>query len=907
MAHIRAISAQTREEVASGWRLTSTAPNTAQKPSDLDRLGLVWRAAAVPGTVASALRAPGNGAAAGAGENAPASAPAPIRVGLARTEARSDVDASISQDLESRDWWYRTSLALGPATDPARPGSGAARRRLRFEGLATLADVFLGDQHVLTSSNMFQSHEIDVTELLEQAGGRTEAELAIRFRALRPALAARRPRPRWRTRLVRDQNLRWFRTSFLGRMPSMGVDMPAVGPYRPVVLVNDMHLVVDSADVRAECLPGEPARGLVRARLEVRPLGGDAAHVRSARLQVGESSAELAVVPGDDGRVTLSGELRVAQPKLWWPHTHGAPNLYPARALLLGPDGAPIEVDLGALGFRRIERITSDADDFGVTVNGVPVFCRGACWTTVDVAALGGEAGAYRRALTLARDAGMNMLRIPGNTLYEDDLFYELCDELGILVWQDFMFANLDYPIDDATFAESVKREVRGFLDRVQVRPCLAVLCGGSEVEQQAAMLGLDRALWSSRLTAEVLPEAVQALRPDVLYVPNSPTGGALPFEPRSGVTHYYGVGAYLRPLTDARLAGVRFASECLAFSNVPDRTAHERWMAPGEAPVHHPRWKASVPRDVGAGWDFEDVRDHYLRLLFGVDPVALRWTDPERYLELSRVVTGEVMAATFAEWRRPGSSCRGGLVWLYQDIAPGAGWGVVDEQLRPKPAWFALRRAFDSVSLFFSDEGLNGLDVHLVNDTQDVLRGEVDLSFLRDGEIRVAAARVPAEVGPRSAQRWSAAALLPGFFDTTYAYRFGPPAHRAAVALFRGAGERGAGPGIPLERSAFHFPLGLPSDRDPDLGLEAEARLGPDGEPWLWVRTKKLALAIEIELEQVPQETLMPEDNYFHLPPSTERCVRVGSGAVGRLKGFVRALNGATPLRIVQGEGGRS
>src|SRR6202035_3043975 len=109
-----------------------------------------------------------------------------------------------------------------------------------------------------------------------------------------------------------------------------------------------------------------------------------------------------------------------------------------------------------------------------------------------------------------------------------------------------------------------------------------------------------------------------------------------------------------------ARRSEVRFAAECLAFSNVPDEAAVEAVMAgaPGALAVHHPRWKAGVPRDVGTGWDFGDVRDHYLALLFGVDPSELRRVDHERYLELSRAVTGEAMSEVFGEWRRDASPC---------------------------------------------------------------------------------------------------------------------------------------------------------------------------------------------------------------------------------------------------------
>src|SRR5262249_42006326 len=162
--------------------------------------------------------------------------------------------------------------------------------------------------------------------------------------------------------------------------------------------------------------------------------------------------------------------------------------------------------------------------------------------------------------------------------------------ELGILVWQDFMFANMDYPADDEAFTKSVRREAEQFLERVQAHPCLAVLCGNSEVEQQAAMLGLPREHWRSALFSELLPDICPTECPGVTYSPYTPPGGALPFHTHRGVTHYYGVGAYLRPLEDARRAQVRFASECLAFANVPEDSTIESFMLEGEAPFHHPK-----------------------------------------------------------------------------------------------------------------------------------------------------------------------------------------------------------------------------------------------------------------------------------------------------------------------------
>ena len=175
----------------------------------------------------------------------------------------------------------------------------------------------------------------------------------------------------------------------------------------------------------------------------------------------------------------------------------------------------------------------------------------------------------------------MNMLRVVGTGAYESAAFHDLCDELGILVWQDLMFANVDYPLADPEFAAEVEGEARQVLTGLVGRPSLAVICGNSEVEQQAAMLGLEPELGRAPFWDEDLPELAAELGADCPYVASTPCGGVLPFHPGEGIAHYFGVTGYFRPPQDARRADLRFAAECLAFANVPDEVT---------VPVHHPR-----------------------------------------------------------------------------------------------------------------------------------------------------------------------------------------------------------------------------------------------------------------------------------------------------------------------------
>jgi beta-mannosidase len=450
------------------------------------------------------------------------------------------------------------------------------------------------------------------------------------------------------------------------------------------------------------------------------------------------------------------------------------------------------------------------------------------------------------------------------------------------------MLANFDYPKNDKSLSGHIETEVAQFLTATRANPSLAVLCGGSEMYQQAAMFGLPERYWTSPITEETIPAIAESLRPDVPYVANSPFGGAMPFSPNSGVTHYYGVGAYLRPLEDARRADVRFCAESLAFAHVPQAGTLLRHL-PVPA-VHSSLWKARVPRDRGASWDFEDVRDHYLRELYGFKPDRLRREDPDLYLDLSRAVTGEVVEATFAEWRRKGSGCNGALVWTLQDLLPGPGWGVIDSTGEPKPVFYALRRAFRPLQLVFADEGTNGLFAHVINELGHPVDLDLDVASLRDGRQIVVSGRRELLVGAREKRAIACTDLFGGFFDAAYAFRFGPPSHDITVGRLR-VRHSGA-----LVAEAFHFPLGRARAFHP---AQIEASVARHGDGFmLSVQTDRLAQSVNVSLDG-----FRPEDDWFHLAPGIVRRIklfpRAGAGQDRPPSGQIRTLSNPRGFEI--------
>ncbi|WP_224019725.1 glycosyl hydrolase 2 galactose-binding domain-containing protein [Burkholderia vietnamiensis] len=808
--------------------MLATPAGAAPAPSDLPA-GAGWIAAPVPGTVAQALAVAG----------------------------RLDEAAS----LDERDHWYRVELR----------GHGA--RLLRFHGLATLAQAWLGDTPILHSDSMFVTHDVRVT----LAGQHT---LFVCFRALAPHLRTARAarRARWRTRLAEPATLRTVRTSLLGHMPGWFPHHVPTGPWRPVDVLDPAEGTVPAhCDLHAR-VDGDT--GWLDAELTFAAPLPDAF---AARLSCGEHHATLERAGAD----RLLATVAVPNVRLWWPHTHGEPVLYDI-ALHVGAE----RIVLGATGFRTIEQHAGDdGNGFGLRVNGTPVFARGACWSSAAPLALHADDATYARLLGLARDAGFNMIRVGGTMTYEADAFHAWCDRLGLMVWQDFMFANFDYALDDRAFADAVDAEADQFLARRRASPSLAVLCGGSEIAQQAAMSGLGPKQRAVELTAERLAARAAAWRPDVPYVSDSPDGGVLPFVPRERVSHYYGVGAYLRPLDDARRADVRFASECLAFANVPCDATLERI---GRPHPHEPRWKAAVPRDPGASWDFDDVRDHYLRTLYDVAPERLRREDPARYFELSRAVIADVMRETFSEWRRTGSRCAGALVWQFQDVMPGPGWGLLDAAHLPKSGWYALRQVLQPVQIVVVDEGLNGLDVHVINERPAPLTASVELVALRDGRTPVARCGGQVRLAAHDAVRLGSAELLGRFFDWTYAYRFGPCEHDTVVASLRG--DDGA-----LLSQAFHFPSrthpAVFARRDPGI----EARVSRAGDAWhVDIDTRHVARHVQIDAPG-----FMPLDDWFHLAPGATARVALIPQPIGtpRIDDAppsvdIRAVNAARTVR---------
>lgn len=729
-----------------------------------------------------------------------------------------------------------------------------------FASVFGCANVWLNETKVAVFDNAFRPWQIPVGGLELRHG------IALHFPSLTTQVIQSHGRSRWRTNLVTNQHLRSHRVSLAGRIPGWFNRTPLVGIRGPVTVTPNEQATATTLITLVD-----------NERAHLRVSVKTSSPVEELTVAIGARSCVVPFSLDDEGEWSAEVVLDCSSLDRWLPHTHGEPVLHNIWITL----GRNTTVQR-KVGFKSV---AFDQDTGQFIVNGVTVFCRGACWVALQAAEVETKFDMEERLLQV-RDAGFNMLRVVGTSCYEGDLFYDLCDRLGILVWQDLPFANMAYP-DSEGFTNSVYRELAWQSSRLAWHACLTVICGNSDSEQQATLLGLHEVKRTQQLFTTTMQGWSAELFPSQTYIPSAPGFGPLPTHLSAGVSSFFGVGAYRRSVNDRSVEQVRFASECLGFANLPDFASMNDLFGSSLPSPTGENWKSGTPRDNGVGWDFDDIRDHYTSQLFAVNTLELRMHDLPRYFELSRLASGVAMAAVFSRWRATRSQCQGALIWMMHDIKPGAGWGLVDALGRPKPAYHLVRSVLHPVQVLVTDENFDGHNIHLINEQNIEVFGVLTIVLvLLDGR---AGGKVVRNVvlPPRSVQVHAVDGIFDRFQDTTWSYRFGPPAFRAVAADLLLSN------GTSIQHVATVGSAGIEMGGDILLTACLVNHAGSD----------RLQLDSDrfLEWARIESEGLECIDNYVHVIPGISRQieVRVDRSQVGVPSLRVKAANSRRELRV--------
>jgi beta-mannosidase len=828
----------------------------------------------------------------GAGEWLPGIVPGGVHpdlmaAGRIRDPFVGDEELRVGWVAES-DWEYRREFGVEAAV------ATEEHVALVFDGLDTLADIRLNGEPLGSADNMFRKWQFDVTGRLRPGAN----ELSVVFRS-----AVRHAAELDSGRHLASANDQLPGAPYLRKAPchfgwDWGPKLPNIGFWQGVRLEG--WSTARLADVRVEQTVergtgGANTRGRISARVDVERTGasGAGAGPIEAVLRVAHPDGRVEVVraPIDPDRTTAELAVEIAAPELWWPNGLGKQPLYEIEVELAAGwqrlDARSFQVGLRALELRR--EPDEWGESFGFAVNGVPVFAKGGNWIPADAFPARVSDAQIDSLLGAAAAANHNMVRVWGGGYYETDAFYDACDRLGILVWQDFMFACSIYPLSDEAFVANVAAEVSEQVRRLRHRPSLALWCGNNELEQGWREWGWDvpengdlKAAYL-RFFGKTLPAWVAAEDAATPYWQSSPSSGR-PLEDQAGAWsgdhHEWMVWHGLAPFAAYGRQAYRFVSE-FGFESLP-ALATVAAFAPDPAD-----WNLESP-----------LLDHHQRCPSGNARIlfylAQQFRPPKDFgglVYLSQVLQAEAMRVGVEHWRREMARCRGALYWQLNDCWPVSSWSSIDYFGRWKALHYATRRFYDPVLLSARVEG-DAATLSVTNDLPEAWFGEVRWSLERlDGTVvtaggavveaaglattSVAVLSIPSSPSDRDSIVLVSELIEAGSRRALVVTPFVPDKH---LALLRRKIELAIGPEAEVEPEAAVEPE---RSAEPEAAARPEAAAGPEAaaEPEaaakpasdrVLVRLRSDTLARWVEVSLDGAEALW-SDNYFDVPAGRE------------------------------------
>ncbi|KAH8701559.1 glycoside hydrolase superfamily [Talaromyces proteolyticus] len=598
------------------------------------------------------------------------------------------------------------------------------RMDLVFEGLDTYTTVTLDGKVILETNNMFLSHRVDITDHFQPSFQIVQDEthvLQITFHNAEERATKEmenHPENSWFSFHFGNSRLATRKAQYHYGW-DWGPKLTDCGPWKPIYLEAYQSRIVDLA-VQTNLGP-DHMQATINITFKV---DGKADCARIEIYQEAGNVQSRTISMNDEAKA--STVVQIQDPKLWWPWTLGEQNLYVVRVTLFNKND-PVVVDSREtvldvlekkIGIRKLDLVrrplrNQQGSSFFFRVNDIPIFASGSCWIPSDSFIPRMTDERYRRWIQLAKDTNQIMIRVWGGGIYEQDAFFDACDELGILVWHDFMFACGIYPAYP-TFEETVVAEARQNIIRMRHHPSIALWCGNNEdyaIAHIAKILmnkvtydptetdpeKIKESEFPARLFYEILlPEVCKELVPDVPYWPSSPFGGSFCNDTTDGDIHQWHVWHLDKfPYQNYPQLVGRFVSE-FGLQSIPHYNAVKKYYPADQIPAlddcrNYTTDEHMVWHNKGKGGP-ENI------LKYGEDNISFDDQSLRGYIYCSQLIQSEGISTALRGWRRqwqgPGREyCGGALLWQLNDCWPVSSWAIADSDLRPKIAYWAVKR----------------------------------------------------------------------------------------------------------------------------------------------------------------------------------------------------------------------
>ncbi|MDR2774876.1 MAG: glycoside hydrolase family 2 protein [Tannerella sp.] len=649
------------------------------------------------------------------------------------------------QWVDKEDWEYKTIFRVLPdlfAKDNIE---------LEFKGLDTYADVYLNDSCILKADNMFREWRVKVKELLKK----DDNVLRIYFHSPIKVDLPKFDAIHYPIEAGNDQSenggILNKKLSVFARKAGYhygwdwGPRIVTSGIWRPVYLtgwnnarIENIHYIQKDVTAKKAALRARAeviADKSVSATLLIRVEGVRNTWQKDVRLNAGKNIIEL--------------DMNIPQPKLWWSNGLGEPYLYPFTATLSVNEPVVIaDTQTDRIGLRSLKVIyEKDAGGhaFHFELNGVKIFAKGANYIPQDNLLPRVTDADYEKTVLAAVDARMNMLRVWGGGIYENEIFYDLCDRHGILIWQDFMFACSVYPMTPLMI-ENIRQEAIENVVRLRNHPCIALWCGNNENHTAWFNWGWMRAYERLGVLDElrkdykdvfhqVLPEAVATYDPTAFYWPSSPYAGNPDAQAETGReilnadgdAHYWGVWHGHDSIANYNVIRARFFSE-YGFQSFPEYQSVLKY-APEEQ--DHDIYSDVMMAHQRGGSQANALIEWYLLNEYR------KPKDFPSFLYMGQLLQGDAIKTAIEAHRRDMPYCMGSLFWQHNDCWPVASWSSRDYYGRWKAQHYFARKAYDDILVSpVSEDGF--LNVYVVSDRLNAVRGALDVRIieLKSGQV---------------------------------------------------------------------------------------------------------------------------------------------------------------------------
>jgi beta-mannosidase len=633
------------------------------------------------------------------------------------------------QWIDKVNWEYKTSFSL------SKDAMKRNRIALDFKGLDTYADVFVNDTLVLSADNMFREWIVDVKPQVKEGNN----ELRILFRS--PIVEGIKKYDAYPYVIpVSANDLAEIGQVEGHKMVSVytrkagyhfgwdwGPRLVSSGLWRPVYLTFWDDARIENLQIKQNSVSEQEAT--LTAIFEI-----DADAGNQAVITIENDGKELARadVQLTRGISTYPVEFKIENPKLWWTNGLGEAHLYNIKGKLL--IGKRMTEKSERIGIRTLE-LVRDKDEKGTSfyfkLNGVPVFMKGANYIPNDVFPARVTEEMYQKVIHTSKISNFNMLRIWGGGIYENDRFYELCDEAGILIWQDFMFACAMFPGDEA-FLNNIKQEATDNIKRLRNHPSIAMWCGNNEILAAWFGWGWGKAeeakskenaakIWKSYtdIFHHILPDAVAANDPGRSYWASSPSSGTgIPADLANGDEHYWGVWWGKDPFSTYATHIARFMSE-YGFQSFPELKTVKQYATPEDYNIFSEVMKSHQRSSIG-----NETIEYYMLLDYK------KPKDFASFLYVNHVLQAEGIKFALEGHRRAAPYCMGSLYWQINDCWPVASWSSTDYYQRWKALQYFAKKGFEPV-LVSPYKDKDSLKVDIINDHLNEIKGQLIVKVL--------------------------------------------------------------------------------------------------------------------------------------------------------------------------------